>query len=218
MAKNSFNDLSDESEEVTPWELPQIEGENGALPKSVLTADEIADIQKQAYDEAFQQGLQEGREKGFQKGLNESRDQIGEKLAQLNSMIATFDKPFKNLDQKIEEELVALSMLVAKQLVRRELKIDPGQVIAVVREAMSILPVSSQKVSLRLHPDDAALVRSAFALEEVDLAWTIAEDPLLSRGGCEIVTETSRIDATVEKRLSAVISTALGGEREADAD
>ncbi|RLA18619.1 MAG: flagellar assembly protein FliH [Gammaproteobacteria bacterium] len=203
-------------EAVTTWKLPEIENhqsdELGSYPNAVLTADEIESIQKQAYEEAFQQG----REEGLKTGLQEGQAEIALHLAQFRGLVDSFDDPLSQLDSKVEEELVSLAMLVARQLVRRELKIDPGQVIAVVRDAMSILPVSSQKVSLRLHPEDAELVRSAFALEDTDLAWKISEDPLLTRGGCEVVTETSRIDATIEKRLAAVIATALGGERETD--
>ncbi len=200
-------------DEVSVWELPRIgSGSSVEMVASVLTAEEIESIQKQAYDEAFQQG----REEGLKAGLKEGQAEIKRSRTQFESLMNALNEPFAQLDKRVEEELVALAMLVAKQLVRRELKIDPGQVIAVVREAMSILPISSQKIRLRLHPEDAELVRSAFALEDTELAWKIAEDPLLTRGGCEVITESSRIDATIEKRLAAVISTALGGERQAD--
>ncbi len=213
MAKSSSKEFSvEELDSASAWELPIItrrgSGDGDYSPNSVLTADEIETIQQQAYDEAFQQGRQEG--------LDAGQKEIKNRLKQFEKLIGSLDKPFENLDASVEEELVALAMLVARQLVRRELKIDPGQVIAVVREAMAILPVSSQKVSLHLHPDDAELVRAAFALEDAELSWKVTEDPLLTRGGCEIVTETSRIDATIEKRLAAVISTAFGGERGED--
>ena len=38
----------------------------------------------------------------------------------------------------------------------------------------------------------------------------------LSRGGCRVSTDTSRIDATVENRVNAVIAEVLGGERDVD--
>lgn len=218
MAKSS-SDSKFSSEELgaaTTWKLPKIESrhadELGSYSSALLTADEIEAIQKQAYDEAFQQG----RAEGLKAGLEEGQTKISQSLAQFGALVESFNKPLEQLDSRVEEELVALAMLVARQLVRRELKIDPGQVIAVVRDAMSILPISSQKISLRLHPEDAELVRSAFALEDAELTWKISEDPLLTRGGCEVITESSRIDATIEKRLAAVIATAMGGEREAD--
>jgi len=44
----------------------------------------------------------------------------------------------------------------------------------------------------------------------------VVEDPALTPGGCNIETEHSRIDATVESRLAAVIAQVMGGERSAD--
>ncbi|RMG30702.1 MAG: flagellar assembly protein FliH, partial [Gammaproteobacteria bacterium] len=48
--------------------------------------------------------------------------------------------------------------------------------------------------------------------------WKLVEDPTLSRGGCRVETESSRIDATVEQRLHAVLARFLGGERQGDPD
>jgi len=67
-----------------------------------------------------------------------------------------------------------------------------------------------------LHPEDAGLVRSALSLDEMSPPWKIVEDPLITRGGCKVDTEVSHIDATVENRLTAVIATLFGGEREHD--
>ncbi|MGZ5030386.1 MAG: FliH/SctL family protein, partial [Methylobacter sp.] len=86
----------------------------------------------------------------------------------------------------------------------------------VVREAIHVLPLASQKITLKLHPEDAELVRSALALDEMSPSWGIVEDPLITRGGCEVDTDISHVDATVEHRLAAVVATLLGGEREDD--
>ena len=128
----------------------------------------------------------------------------------------TLNEPFQKLDEEVEKELVALAMTVAAQLVRRELKSDPGQVIAAVREAVAVLPLSAQNITLHLHPEDADLVRSALALDEISPPWKIIEEPLITRGGCKVDTEVSHIDATVENRLAAVIANVLGGERQED--
>jgi flagellar assembly protein FliH len=36
------------------------------------------------------------------------------------------------------------------------------------------------------------------------------------RGDCRVVTENSRVDATIENRLAAIMANTLGGEREED--
>ena len=184
------------------WELPLVEGVLGN--PGVMTAKQVEVIQKQAYDEGFAQGRGDGLKQMQQQALR------------FEQLIAALQTPFADLDQQVEQELVKLAVVVARQLVRREIKTDPGAVVAVVREAMGQLPVSSQQINLHLHPEDAALVRTALSLNDEDRRWRIVEDPVLARGDCRILTETSRIDATVEARLTAIIATMLGGERRDD--
>ncbi|NNE64717.1 MAG: flagellar assembly protein FliH, partial [Gammaproteobacteria bacterium] len=47
-------------------------------------------------------------------------------------------------------------------------------------------------------------------------SWKLVEDPIITRGGCEIKTETSVINATLENRLSELAAAVLGGERARD--
>jgi flagellar assembly protein FliH len=173
-----------------------------------LTAEQIEDIQRQAHEEGFELGRGEG--------LTAGKKELQARVQRLEAVMAALAQPLKDLDDAIEEELLALAMAVARQLVRREIKTDPGQIVAVVREALAVLPAASRRVRLHLHPDDAALVRDALSVPEGDNAWRIMEDPVLTRGGCRIITETSQVDATLESRLNAVITSVLGGERDSD--
>ncbi len=223
---------------LSAWLLPDI-SENGAYSEDVermesldtdgdsariLTVDEIEAMQKQAYDEAFAQGKLEGYQQGFDQGLadgskqayDENSGSLHKKAAEFASLIESLCDPFKALDEEVERELVKLSIAIATQIIRREIKLDPGQVIASVRAAINVLPLSSQKIQLYLHPEDAELVRSALSLDEMSTAWGVVEDPLITRGGCKVDTDISHVNATVENRLAAVIATLLGGEREND--
>lgn len=190
----------------------------------VLTAEQIEAIQKQAYAEAFEQGKQqgyaEGKKEGFEaghkQGYEENQHLLQKQAAEFNGLLESLSEPFKSLDEAIEQELVKLTIAIASQLIRRELKLEPGEIVGVVREAINALPLASQKVTVNLHPDDAALVRSALKLDESMPPWRLQENPLLSRGGCTVETEVSRIDASVESRLAAVVATVLGGERRED--
>lgn len=189
------------------WELPRVSGKTVSS-----TAKELETIQKQAYDEGFALGQKEGFETTkFEQEQNTSA---------LRSIIELLTEPLKQLDDEVVQQLAQLSMTVAKQVVRRELHTEEGEIVGIVREAMTALPASTRKVNLNIHPDDAELVRHAFSLndetESEELRWKITEDPMLSRGGCKISSENSSIDATVEGRLNRVINTMLGGERDSD--
>ena len=198
-----------------PWRAPAVEGshvvggrmvdDKNALP----TAQQIEEIEQQAYEAGFQRGTSEGIEAGKQ--------EIARCVASLDSVMQQLVNPLEALDETVEESLMALVLAVARQLIRRELRTDPGQIVSTVREALGALPVGQREVSLQLHPEDAALVREALG-GDTEARWKIQEDPTLSRGDCRVHSETSRVDATVEHRLNAVAAAVLGGEREEDHD
>lgn len=188
------------------WKAPSMDGREGLKENPQLTARDIEVIQQQAYDEGHQRGYKDGFTKG---------DQDVQRLSQLMAHLA---EPFNDLDEEVEVQLVALVKAVVRQLVRREMKQDPGQIVAVVREALAALPVASRQVKVHLQPEDAALVREALSLPDDEAPWKLVEDPILTRGDCRVLTETSRIDATLEARLTALIADMLGGARERDQD
>jgi flagellar assembly protein FliH len=204
------------------WHLPEVQSD-GAQQRRPMTASQLEEIQNQAHSEGYQQGLQEGRDAGLKEFV--------QRVQQLEQIMRSLSKPFETLDETVEQQLARLAMLVARQLVRRELKTDPQQVIGVVREALSALPVTARNIQLALHPEDALMIREALSLQEgeenVQLAAPgehcsdgggihVVDDPVQSRGGCRVLTEVSQIDATVESRLNAVIASVLGGQRSTD--
>jgi flagellar assembly protein FliH len=158
--------------------------------------------------------------KGYEDGLAAARREIDAQLAklrtritQLDSIIGSLARPFEELDAEVEQQLTLLALTVGKQMVRRELKTDPGQVIGVIRECVGRLPAASRDVRVHLHPADAAVVRELLATPGTDRAWTIVEDPAMTRGGCAVRTEFSQIDARLDSRLNAIVAAAFGDER-----
>jgi flagellar assembly protein FliH len=179
-----------------------------SAPRPMATVSGLADLQAEAYKEAFAQGLDEGREAG--------RAEVAAQVERLQGMFYDLTKPFKELDEEVERELLTLAMALARQIVRRELKADPTHIIGIIREAMTKLPVAARDVRVHLHPEDAAVVRQNLAPTESERAWQIVEDPVMARGGCRVTTVTSRIDARLETRLGAILSELMGTERQPD--
>jgi flagellar assembly protein FliH len=188
------------------WTAPDVGSPIRA--QKMATVGGLADLQAEAHKEAFEQGLAEGREAG--------RAEVRAQVERLSGMFYDLAKPFEVLDAEVERELLTLAMALARQIVRRELKTDPTQIIGIIREAIAALPVAARDVRVHLHPEDAAVVRQHLAPTENERAWTIIEDPVMARGGCQITTSTSRIDARLETRLGAILSELLGTERHSD--
>jgi flagellar assembly protein FliH len=174
----------------------------------VVTAGTLADLQTEAYQEAYDVGYRDGCAAGQQ--------QVREQVERLTSLINDLARPFDQLDEQVESELLALAVSLARQIVRRELRSEPTQIIAIVREAISALPLSAREVRVLLHPEDAAIIRQHLAPTEAERAWEIVEDPVMMRGGCQVLTPVSQVDARLETRLGKVLSDLLGSERSAD--
>lgn len=183
-------------------------------PAPTLTVEEIEAIQKQAHAEGFALGKQEGYQAGFvegsKKGYDENVHLIDVQATQLVSLLESFATPFKHLDDSVEHALADLSVKIAKHILHREIELDSGQVTAAVKAAIAALPIASQNVKLYLNPEDADLVNFNLGLGESPSAWTIIEDASITRGGCKVETEISHVDATVENRLNAVLTSMFG--------
>lgn len=177
---------------------------------SLLTAERLAIIE----EEAHKDGYQHGKREGLEKGLAEGRAMINERLAALDVVIQALQHPLQNLDDVVENDLVELVFSIARQLIRREINTQPDQIIAVIRDALGVLPTGARDIKVFLHPEDAKLSRELMSLSEQEQVWQIIEDPTLTRGGCRVQTEQSRVDATVESRLNEVIASVLGDERQ----
>lgn len=188
---------------VTLWTVPSVE--TAAPNPKVPTVGGLVDLQEEAHKEAFAQGLAEGREAG--------KAEVKAQVERIAGMFYDLAKPFEQLDHEVERELLTLAMALARQIVRRELKTDPTQIIGIIREAIAALPVAAREVRVHLHPEDAAVVRENLAPTESERAWTMVEDPVMARGGCQVTTTTSRVDARLETRLGSILSELLGTER-----
>lgn len=180
------------------WNLPEVAGERSAVPvqQQYLRADHLEKIQKQAYDEAYAQGLKDGLAAG-QAQIKSS----AQRLTQLTGKLADL---LGGLDQAVEQELLEYVMLISRLILRRELQSDRDYLANLINEGLSVMPLSCRNVKVALHPEDAEWLKSHAALPASDKTWHIVEDRSLARGDCRIVSDSSRVDATLDQRLAAI--------------
>jgi flagellar assembly protein FliH len=201
---------------VERWSLPRVEGNVVGRPiderKAAAAAEAIAKV-------AREQSEARGYEAGVAKAQALMQSQIKDldsRVQRLDSLLQFIARPLQELDAEVEKTLLQLTLAVGKQLARRELRIDPAQVIAIIRESLQELPTAAREIRVQLHPDDAAIVRERLATPVSERAWTIVEDPTMARGGCVVRSENSRIDARLESRINSIMISALGDERSAE--
>jgi flagellar assembly protein FliH len=113
------------------------------------------------------------------------------------------------IEDVIEQQVVNLTTLLTRQVVMNELAMTPDSIATLFRAAIAQLPLTNRQLTIRIHPDDLSLVQKGIS-ESEQASWTWIEDKSLTRGGLDIDSIDTHIDATVETRLKSAIEKLLG--------
>ena len=222
----------EEAEGMTRWELPRMGGERAAAaaepeteaeegPARAPTAEELEGLRQRTRDEGYaegrESGYQAGYDAGYKAGEREARKLEQEQKNKLQTLQALVDaqaQPLQQLDDEVHDELVRLVLILARQVIRRELVTQPGEILPVVREAVAQLPMGARDICVHVNPDDHRFLAELLGEADEERAWRLVDDPGLSRGGCRVEAERTRVDATLERRLAQLASQLLGGRAE----
>lgn len=164
------------------------------------TAEEIEQIHQQARDDGFLRGKEEGYQAGFKEGQAKAQAEA-QRFVQAT---AKLERGLNELDAKVADELLALAIELAREVIRQEIAARPETLLAVVREALGQLP--HQHAAIYLHPDDASLLRSYLGEQLTHAGHRIHEDVKLARGDCMVESGGSQVDATVAMRWRRVLA------------
>jgi len=105
----------------------------------------------------------------------------------------------------LEENIAALAVVVARQIVAREVSLDRELVANLVRRALTEFPID-QSVRIRVNPLDLSVLTMNGATAETgsitgnrDASWLA--DPRVSRGGCLVEGRDRIVDGRVDAAL-----------------
>ena len=207
----SYSLIQDEalSGNYVTWNAPEVSADRAAdLDTNEEEQIDPDQIRRQAWDEGFAEGRQAGLAAGQQ--------EVTESIATLERVLLTLARPLEELDVCVEEEILALIKVIVRHVIRRESKLDPAHIVGIIREGLAVLPSGAGQAVIKMHPEDAEVVRKILGDGDEDRAWSIEADPIMERGGCEILADESRIDCRLETRLSRVLATMFESERAND--
>jgi flagellar assembly protein FliH len=185
----------------TAWERWELASFDQAPPPAVLATghegaeepavDELAAIRQRAADE--------GHQVGYAAGQAAAR----EEAVRLQRAVESLEQALTEIDQQVADELLALAVEIARQVVRREISAHPEAILGVVHEALEQLP--HQHATIYLSPQDSSLVRSHLGDSLAHAGHRILEAPHLKPGDCLVEVGGSQIDAKVATRWRRVI-------------
>ncbi len=155
------------------------------------TADDIERIHEEARKEGYDAGYEEGTARGRMEAMN------------LHSLVQELDGSLTRLDQEVADEILSLSIEVARQMVRHHFAAHPESVAELIREALLQMPQAHAMV--HLNPDDLELARDYLGEQLTHAGHRLVEDASISRGGVRIDAGGSQIDATVQTRWRRIL-------------
>ena len=143
----------------------------------------------------------QAREEGYAQGREQGANELTQIVAQSSQRL-----------QQIETQLIAqvkdLSLGIARKILGRELATRPEAVVELVKEALAEKARQRREISLRINPDDMAVIREnrAALIEVLSRAKEISirEDPDVARFGVIIETDAGTIDAQLETQLDVI--------------
>ena len=215
----------EEIDAVEQWNFAAVDTASLLLAAQVKVRDEAAEESKQ--EACRQAGYAEGFAQGRAQATVEAQRQMADYIAhqgsdaarQFAQLFATVQAQLAEAEQVMAQGTLELACELARQVLRRELSVDPKAVQPVIREALGLLVADTKSAVVRLHPLDFNVLEEVIRTEFSSLSLTLLADPGLTRGGCLIESAGTVVDGTLEKRwMRAVASLGLESSWEEPAD
>lgn len=223
------------------YEPPEQDVAEEALDAQIgpLTAEALEAIREAArlegYEEGKLEGIKAGHQEGFEAGYADGEalgKKAGEQQAladyevqsktlaqQWENLLAGLRHPLKQVDQAVENQLVYLSMALARAICWQEVQQNTGVVREAFKRGVQELGMSSQRVEIYIHPDDFLVIDQHWDEKtRADKGWFLYQDKSVGRGGCRIQTPLAAIDTTLESRMQEVFAQVQKGIKEIPAD
>jgi len=173
-----------------------------AAAATPLDAQRLAEIEHDAFAKGFAQGERAGAEAAG----TEARAL----LQRLAETIEELSSTRQNMIRRTERQVVELAMAIAKQLLQREISVDRGLLLAMARVALDALG-DQEAATIRLHPDDYAVVNAAPDHEWASGQLTIVADPAVERGGCVVQCDAGSMKVGLDSQFNELARTLMGG-------
>lgn len=168
---------------------------------------------KNYVNDAIEKQKAQALKDGYNEGLARATAEWESKLSIVNQIIDSTEHLLKDVDGQIEQKLIEISIAIAKQIIRRELSIDSGQIVSTVKQALALIPGNEHEITVYIHPNDEACINDVFSQYIDSGRFTIFKDPGIEAGGCKVSTDFSLVDMTIDAQVAAIAVMCLGDQR-----
>ena len=205
-----------------PWQFVAVDERARLADEEALRAEQARAAERQPsylqkIQDAYEAGRQQGHEDGHAEATREGNARLddyvngqGQAAAErLSAMAVSMGQSLVMSQERIAEQVLEMACALARQVLRRELSIDPHALVPVVREALGQLVADGRLATVRLNPQDLEVLRKPLSEEfaSAPVAWTA--DAAMPAGGCQVESAGTVIDGRLQTRWSRAVA-ALG--------
>jgi len=213
----------EEISEVSAWHFSAVDGsdqqpepvtaiEDQSEPDNTVLEQALQAAREQAFAEGFAHGHAVG-EKEVREALEaHARKSVEENAQRMAQLLQNTRDHLKQNEEKISRQMLELACDLARQVVRQELRQNTQHLLPVISEALAQLVDDGLPATVRMHPNDLALMKGALQDSLGDQCPELVADNAISPGGCLVESASTSVDATMEKRWMRAIAN-LGLEK-----
>jgi flagellar assembly protein FliH len=180
--------------QAAAWEFQSLAG---AVPPSVKEK-LLSDREQRAYERGHEDGYAAGHAAAIQVRTQHA--------AEMARVLDALRGRFGELESDGAEQLLTLSLTIARQVMRREMEVDRAAVMPALHEAVHAVIDQQAHPRVHMNPQDLAHLHDSLDTDGLLKGCRFIADPAISRGGCRVETGHSDVDATIESRWNRVLA------------
>jgi flagellar assembly protein FliH len=180
--------------EAATWEFASLSGDVVARGAPA----QMTERERRLFERGRVQGQTEGQ-------LAERRVKV-EHGTRVAALIEHIRVRFAELEASGGDAVLDLAIMIARQVVRREIAIQRDALLPVAREAVAMIVDQHVHPRVYLNPQDFASLRVDFEADGLFKGCRFIADARVARGGCRVETAQGEVDATLATRWERVLA------------
>ncbi|MEI7531559.1 MAG: FliH/SctL family protein [Betaproteobacteria bacterium] len=155
---------------------------------------------KKILENSFREGYDRGLKEGYAAGMELSKQELAVDKSRIKQISQSFKDSLDRKNETICEDVLELSLDIAKVILKTELKINEQALLEIIKQAIDLLPNLKPPLQIILNPHDAVIIKKHMTEDLKEQGWIIVENAQIDKGGCLLETDSNSIDMTLSTR------------------
>ncbi|KRQ87058.1 Yop proteins translocation protein L [Caloramator mitchellensis] len=178
----------------------------------------LQEVYKNSTEKGYNDGFMQGYQEGYKKGMEEVTIQTEEMKKNAENYIKMAKDEVANYIAEKKKEIIAISVDIAKQIIKSELSINADAIFNIAREVISKSMDKSQ-ILVKVNPKDYSLLKrrkeelEIFVENPNDLI--LLADSSIEEGNIYAETPSGFVDGRIDTQLDMILQNLLRNDYDA---